>query len=177
MHNPKSHGIQAGGMPKGFSSREKLALLAALNVIEDAVADICSGHYVRAADDLRVLTGSILDEARADLADLRSLRELPPLHHINTALHVRRQALLERRAKAERWSFKWEGADFIVADNAVGLWLTIDPSDNWTASPSGSPDWLICGSGLLSLIAFLNGSSIAEEASRYAAWHRKGGRQ
>lgn len=175
MHTSHSHGNQAGGTPKGLRFREKIALIRAVEAIQAAVEDLEEGRSSKAASDLRCLADSLLDDARAELADLRSIGSLPPIHMINGALSAHRHAILERRAKAEDWSFHWDGDAFEVADSAAGIWLTVDPSDNWTASTSSSPDWLASDSGLLTLITSLNGTTVAEEASRCAAWIKKKG--
>lgn len=178
MHNAITHGNQAGGTPKAFRFREKIALIGAVEAIQAAVEELEEGRPVKAASQLRGLADALIDEARAELADIRSLGALPPLHELNGALSAHRRSILERRARAEGWSFHWDGDAFEVADAAAGVWLTVDPSDNWTASTSGSPDWLASDSGVLTLIAFLNGTTMAEEVSRCAAWvKQKGGRK
>ncbi|MEJ8310114.1 hypothetical protein [Agrobacterium larrymoorei] len=177
MHIIYSHINQAGGTPKATRFNEKLALLGAVQVIQSAVEDLEEGRAVKAASDLDRLANGILDEARAELADLRSLGALPPPHEINGVLHSRRRTILEKRARTERWAFQWNGDAFEVADAEANYWLSVDPSDNWMASTSGSPDWLVSDSGLLSLLAHWNGTTISEEVSRCAAWMVKGGRK
>ncbi|KPF47269.1 hypothetical protein [Rhizobium sp. AAP43] len=176
MRNVTRHGNQAGGTTKANRFQEKIALIGAVEAIQAAVEDVEEGRPVKAASRLRGIAESLLDEARIQLADIRSLSQLPPIHEINAALSARRRTVLERRAETEGWNFRWDGDAFEVADTTAGFWLTVDPSDNWAASISGSPDWLVSDSGLLTLSTFLRGTTVAEEASRYAAWmRRKGG--
>lgn len=178
MHISHSHGNQAGGTPRASRFREKIALIRAVEALQAAVEDLEEGRLSKAASNLRSLADSLLDDARAELADIRNLGALPPLHELNGALSADRRAILERRARTEGWSFHWDGDAFEVADAVAGVWLTVDPSDNWTASTCGSPDWVASDSGILTLIVFLNGSTMAEEATRCAAWvKQRGGRK
>lgn len=153
MHKVTRHGNQAGGTPKANRFREKIALIAVVESIQDAVEDLAQGRVVEATASLRDLAYSLLDGARAELADLRSLSELPPIHEINAALSARRRTILEKRAETEGWNFRWDGDAFEVADTDAAFWLKVDPSDNWQASPSGSPEELASDSGLLALFS------------------------
>jgi hypothetical protein len=80
MHNVEAHGNQAGGTPRGCRYREKIALFAVIESIQDAVEDLEQARVVEVTASLRDLAHSLLDDARAELADLRSLSHLPPIH-------------------------------------------------------------------------------------------------
>ncbi|WSG95388.1 hypothetical protein U8P76_23770 [Rhizobium johnstonii] len=145
-------------------------MLAIVRALEDIAEDISLGRQVKALHAIQDLSGKTLDDMRGCLADQRSLATYRPIHEINLALHRVRRALLEKRAKAEGWRFRWNEDVFIVEDGEAGIFLAVDGADNWSMSTDGTPDILIADSGLVTMIAAFNGTTLAEEVSRLSRW-------
>ncbi len=167
------HGNQASCSLRAANYRDQLTLLAIVRALEDIAEDIASGHQVKALHAIQDLSGRALDEMRESLADHCSLAAYRPVHEINIALHGVRRMLLEKRAKAEGWPFRWNGDAFLVEDPEAGLFLAVDGVDNWSISTDGTPDFLIADCGLATLLAALNGVTLAEEVSRLSRWLSK----
>ncbi|MBY5619970.1 hypothetical protein [Rhizobium leguminosarum] len=170
MNSLNHHGNQASCSSRAASFREQLSLLAIVHHLEDIAEDIASGRQVKALHAIQELSGRTLDDMRESLGDHRSLAAHRPVHEINLALHGVRRAVLEKRAKFEGWAYRWDDDAFIVEDEETGLYLRVDPADNWSMSTDGTPDFLIADSGLVSMVAALNDTALAEEVSRFSNW-------
>jgi len=147
-----------------------MALLAVVHELENIAEEISSGSNARALHAIQELSGKVLDDMRDWRGDHNSLSAFKPIHEINSALHGVRRTLLERRAKAEGWRFRWDGDTFIVEDGEAGVYLTVDAADNWSLSTDGTPDFLVSDCGLAAMLAALNGTGLAEEVSRLSRW-------
>ncbi len=147
-----------------------MTLLAIVQALEDIADDLSTGTHVEAFHAIQDLSGRVLDDMRGGLVDHRSMAAYRPIHELNTSLHRMRKSLLEKRAKAEAWRYRWEDSTFIVEDPDSGVYLTVDGSDNWTLSTNGTPDFLISDCGLLTMLAAFNGTTLAHEASRLTHW-------
>lgn len=141
-----------------------------MHALEDIAEDISLGRQVKALHAIQELSGRTLDDMRECLGDHRSLAAYRPVHEINLALHRIRRKLLEKRAIAEGWRFRWNDDVFIVEDGEAGIFLAVDGADNWSMSTDGTPDFLISDSGLVTMIAAFNGTTLAEEVSRLSRW-------
>ncbi|MBX5144968.1 hypothetical protein [Rhizobium lentis] len=170
MNSATHHGNQASCSPRAAKYRDQLSLLAIVRELEDIAEDISAGRQVKALHAIQDLSGRVLDDMREGLADQRSLAAQKPVHEINVALHCIRRKLLEKRARFEGWTHRWENDAFVVEDGEAGIFLRVDGADNWSLSTEGTPDFLIADSGLASLLAAFNNTSMAEEVSHLSRW-------
>jgi len=170
MNTEKYHGNQASCSLRAAKYSDQLSLLTIVRELEDVADDIASGRQVKTLHAIQDLAARVLDDMRQGLADHRSLAAYKPIHEINFALHRLRRKLLEKRATAEGWAHRWDGDAFIVEDGDAGVFLDVDGADNWTLSTDGTPDFRVADSGLVSMLAALNGTSMAEEVSRLSRW-------
>lgn len=169
MYSPEPHGNQAAFAPKARRFRDQLTLLTAVTHLEDIADDLSQGQTVKALHAVRELAEWALDTAREGIADHASLAAYRPIHDLDAALHRVRRSVLEKRANAERWTFVWSGETFTASDAETGFLLVVDPADNWRIAVDG-PDLQAADSGLSTLIAALNNSTLSEEVSQLSCW-------
>lgn len=141
-----------------------------VHALDDIADDLSLEAQRKAIEAIRELAGSILDDMRESLTEHGLLTAYRPIHEIDVALHRVRRGVLEKKANTESWPFHWDGDSFSVEDADHGVFLSVDPADNWTISTNGTKDFLIADSGLSSLLAALNGVSIAEEVAKLSQW-------
>jgi hypothetical protein len=170
MNIENHHGNQAACSSRAARYGDQLTLLAVVRELEDIAEEISNGRNAMALHAIQELSGKVLDDMRDWRGDHNSLSVFQPIHEINSALHGVRRSLLERRAKAEGWRFRWDDDAFVVEDDEAGVYLTVDAADNWSLSTDGTPDFLISDCGLVAMLAAFNGTGLAEEVSRLSRW-------
>ncbi|MFB9953426.1 hypothetical protein ACFFP0_31700 [Rhizobium puerariae] len=170
MNIKRYHGNQSSTSPRARKFRDQLTLVTVVAALEDIADDISEGRNVKALHAMRNLSGAVLDDMRGGLADHASLAAYRPMYELDAALHAIRRTLLEKRANAERWRYRWDGDVFSVEDDDAGVYLSVDANDNWVMSVDGTRDNNGADSGLTSLLHALNNNTLAEEVARLSRW-------